>query len=216
MVAELEERALRALARLHAAHPRCSAIPRARLAAALGDLGNDALVFSLLDRLIARGQVVGSARAVSLKGYEPKLSQAERKLKKEIAEAIRAGGVSPPDLADLAALAGQRAAVVGELLVLLCDEERLVAINSSLYLDADVELELKRRVCERLQGGVTITMSELRDLLATTRKYAVPIGEYLDRIGLTQREGDVRRLSAVAAADGAAALAETVPAEEPH
>ena len=37
-------------------------------------------------------------------------------------------------------------------------------------------------------------MSELRDLLGTTRKYAVPIGEYLDRIGLTKREGDVRRL----------------------
>ena len=34
-------------------------------------------------------------------------------------------------------------------------------------------------------------MAELRDLLGTTRKYAVPIGEYLDRIGLTRREGDV-------------------------
>ena len=37
-------------------------------------------------------------------------------------------------------------------------------------------------------------MAELRDLLGTTRKYAVPIGEYLDRIGLTRREGDLRRL----------------------
>ena len=37
-------------------------------------------------------------------------------------------------------------------------------------------------------------MAELRDLLGTTRKYAVPIGEYLDRIGLTVREGDLRRL----------------------
>jgi hypothetical protein len=39
-----------------------------------------------------------------------------------------------------------------------------------------------------------MTMADLRDLLGTTRKYAVPIGEYLDRIGLTRREGDVRRL----------------------
>ena len=38
-------------------------------------------------------------------------------------------------------------------------------------------------------------MAELRDLLGTTRKYAVPIGEYLDRIGLTRREGDLRRLA---------------------
>ena len=39
-----------------------------------------------------------------------------------------------------------------------------------------------------------MTMAELRDLLGTTRKYAVPIGEYLDRVGLTVREGDTRRL----------------------
>ena len=39
-------------------------------------------------------------------------------------------------------------------------------------------------------------MSELRELLRTTRKYAVPIGEYLDRIGLTRRDGDMRRLNA--------------------
>ena len=42
-----------------------------------------------------------------------------------------------------------------------------------------------------------MTMADLRDLLNTTRKYAVPIGEYLDRIGLTRRDGDVRRLGQV-------------------
>ena len=47
-----------------------------------------------------------------------------------------------------------------------------------------------------------MTMAELRDLLGTTRKYAVPIGEYLDRIGLTRREGDVRRLGPTALGDG--------------
>jgi selenocysteine-specific elongation factor len=41
-------------------------------------------------------------------------------------------------------------------------------------------------------------MAGLRDLLGTTRKYAVPIGEYLDRAGLTLREGDNRRLGPAA------------------
>ncbi len=51
---------------------------------------------------------------------------------------------------------------------------------------------------DRLADGSAISMSELRDLLGTTRKYAVPIGEYLDRIGLTKREGDTRRLDPAA------------------
>ena len=41
-----------------------------------------------------------------------------------------------------------------------------------------------------------MTMAELRDLLGTTRKFAVPIGEYLDRIGLTRRDGRPSRIGA--------------------
>jgi selenocysteine-specific elongation factor len=191
---ELEQRALRALGRLHEAHPRHSAIPRAQLTTAFPDLANEALASALIDRLNAQGKVVADSRTVALPGFQPKLSQGERKLKTELAEAIRSGGMSPPDAAELAASAGPRAGVVADLLALLRDEERLVEINSQLFLDAEVESDLRRRVRERLAGGAAITMSELRDLLSTTRKYAVPIGEYLDRIGLTRRDGDLRRL----------------------
>ena len=43
--------------------------------------------------------------------------------------------------------------------------------------------------------GPGATVAEIRDLLGTTRKYAIPLCEYLDRIGLTAREGDVRVLA---------------------
>jgi selenocysteine-specific elongation factor len=194
LIAGLEERALRALGRLHAARPRHSTIPRAQLAAEFPDLPSDALVSGLIDRLAATGKVVATSRSVALQGFQPKLSQGERKLKDELAEAVRAGGMSPPDAAELAATAGPRAPAVPDLLGLLRDEEQLVEINGQIFLDAEVARDLHRRVSERLAGGRAITMSELRDLLGTTRKFAVPIGEYLDRIGLTKREGDVRRL----------------------
>ena len=80
---------------------------------------------------------------------------------------------------------------------MLRDEGQIAEISAQLYLDADAETELRRRVSDRLADGSTLTMAELRDLLGTTRKYAVPIGEYLDRIGLTRREGDVRRLGSI-------------------
>jgi selenocysteine-specific elongation factor len=194
-VAALEDRVLRALARLHEAHPRQSAIPRAKLLAALPDLENKTLVAGLLDRLKTRGRLIGEERTVALPGHEPKLSQGEKKLKLELAAAIKSGGFSPPEVAELAALAGSRATAVPELLALLCEEQRVVEITSNLYLDADAESELRRRVRERLAGGATLTMSELRELMGTTRKYSVPIGEHLDRIGLTRRDGDARRLN---------------------
>jgi len=40
-----------------------------------------------------------------------------------------------------------------------------------------------------------LTVAEIRDLLGTTRKFAVPLCEYLDRIKVTKREGDLRVLA---------------------
>jgi selenocysteine-specific elongation factor len=191
---ELEGRVLRALDRLHAARPRQAAIRRAHVAAGLPDLGIDGLPAALLDRLASRGEVATDAHTVALSGFQPRLSQAERKLKAEIAETYRVGGFSPPEVSELAARLGPRGNVVAELVALLAAEGHVVEITPQLALDAEVEADLRRRVVERLADGSTMTMADLRDLLGTTRKYAVPIGEYLDRIGLTRREGDVRRL----------------------
>ncbi len=195
VVATLEDRVVRALARLHAAKPRQAAIPRAHLGAELPDLENDALVAALIDRLHSRGRVVADARAVALKEFEPRLSQNERKLKAELLAALHEGGFSPPEVADLVAKAGARGSVVPELLALLRDEDRAVEISPQLYLDSETAAELRRRLVARLSDGSSLTMAELRDLLGTTRKYALPIGEWLDRIGLTHRDGDSRRLN---------------------
>ena len=64
--------------------------------------------------------------------------------------------------------------------------------TTQIYLHADMDLEMRRRVKARLTGGAGATVAEIRDLLGTTRKYAVPLCEYLDRIGVTRREGDLR------------------------
>ena len=48
---------------------------------------------------------------------------------------------------------------------------------------------------ESLSDRDGMTLSAIRELLGTTRKYAVPFCEYLDRIGFTKRKGDVRVLA---------------------
>ena len=194
--AALEGRAERALGRLHAARPRQTTIPRSHVVAALPDLANDALVHGLIDRLHASGRAIADARSVALRGHEAKLSHTERRLKAELGAALAAGGFSPPDLAELSALAGPRAPVVPELLALLIGEERAVEVGPGLYLDGESEAEMRRLVSARLADGSTMTVADLRTLLSTSRKFAVPLAEYLDRTGLTARSGDLRRLAA--------------------
>jgi selenocysteine-specific elongation factor len=200
VAADLEDRLLRALQRLHQASPRQSAIAWSRIAAALAYLEDDSLVSGLIERLKSQGRLVADARTAALKDHAPKLSQAERKLKNEIADAYKAGGLTPPEPSEWSTTSSTRAGTVAELLQLLCEEERLVYIGPDFYLDFDIAANLRRRVVSTLANGSSLTMAELRDLLGTTRKYAVPIGEYLDRIGLTRRVGDVRHLREPAAA----------------
>jgi selenocysteine-specific elongation factor len=70
-----------------------------------------------------------------------------------------------------------------------------VRIAADVYLHADADAEMRRLVTERLQSGGGLTVAEIRDLLGTTRKYAVPLCEYLDRSGVTRRENDLRFLA---------------------
>ena len=61
-----------------------------------------------------------------------------------------------------------------------------------------VHRESYERVCavvqEHFRTHETLTLAELRDLLGTSRKYALAILEYYDRNRITKKEGDYRRL----------------------
>ena len=75
-------------------------------------------------------------------------------------------------------------------------EGLIVKITDEVFLSPEAEAEMLAKVKLRLEGGQGATVAEIRDLLGTTRKFAVPLCEYLDRIGHTTRTGDLRTLSA--------------------
>ena len=60
-----------------------------------------------------------------------------------------------------------------------------------------IDPELIQKAADLLwEADVTSTpIAPIRDLLGTTRKFAVPLCEYLDRVGVTRRDGDLRLLA---------------------
>ncbi|HEY2911668.1 MAG TPA: SelB C-terminal domain-containing protein, partial [Gemmataceae bacterium] len=199
-LAELEDRMLEALAALHAESPLATAFDRQKLQARFVYLDDVFLVRGVLDRLIEQKRVLGDADRAAHPDFQPKLSANQRKLKDQIVAAIAAGRFQPPEPKELSRLAGGNAAAIREILTVAVAEGLLVKVTDEIYLHGDAEGEMCRRVVERLQSGTGATVSEIRELLQTTRKYAVPLCEYLDRIGVTQREGDVRVLGPRSAA----------------
>jgi selenocysteine-specific elongation factor len=195
LLRELDERILQALARLHEQFPLMTSHDRQKVQSQLDYVGDEALVHAAVDRLIAHKKVVGDLRRIARADHKPKLSANLRKLKDKLVAAYKEAGFQPPEPASFAGAAGGNAANLKDLFDVCVAEGHLVAVADNLYLHADAEAEMRRRVAEKLAGGTAATVADIRDLLGTTRKYAVPLCEYLDRVGVTRRDGDLRTLA---------------------
>ena len=191
-VAELEGRVLEALAALHAENPLATTHDRQKVLAQLDYVGDNPLLDAVVGQLLRAKRLVGDSRRLARADFVPKLSANQRKLKDRIVAAHATAGFAPPEPAEFANLAGGNAVALKEIFEVAVAEGLLVRVTDDIYLSPDAEAELRRRVSERLASGSGLTVAEVRDLLGTTRKYAVPLCEYLDRTGLTRRDGDLR------------------------
>ncbi|MFO0876627.1 MAG: selenocysteine-specific translation elongation factor [Gemmataceae bacterium] len=193
---DLETKVLAILDRLHEQFPLMSTHDRQKVQSQLDYVGDDTLVQGAVESLIQRKKLIGDLRRIGRADFKPKLSANLRKLKDRLIAAYQAAGFQPPDPGSFANQAGGNAGNLRDLFDVCVAEGYLARVTDDIYLHGDAEALMRTRITERLNQGTGLTVAEIRDLLGTTRKYAVPLCEYLDRIGLTRREGDLRFLAA--------------------
>ena len=108
---------------------------------------------------------------------------------------LESQGLGPASVAELASAAGLDIGVARKVLGKLASEGRIVRVNSELHFPAGAMAKAKALAAQWLdvhpEGA---TAAELRDALGVSRKYAIPLLEYLDAQGFTKRVGDVRVL----------------------
>src|SRR5262249_41296752 len=153
----------------HEQFPLMTSHDRQKVQSQLDYVGDDGLVHAAVDRLIQRKQVVGDLRRIARADFKPKLSANLRKLKDKVVAAFQEGGFQPPEPASFAGQAGGNAANLNDLFEVCVAEGHLVPIAPDIYLHAEAEAEMRRRVRDRLTGGPGVTVAEIRDLLGTTR-----------------------------------------------
>jgi len=182
------------LMKLHARHPLSSSLDRKLVMHAFDYLSEEAILLAALRELQAAGRIKFGEKGVSLVGQGPKLSQNEQKLLVQLVEALRAAGTQPPSVKEFQQQTVRNQDSIPQLLALAAANGELVEISAEFYLHADVDRHCRELLTTKLvQGG--LTMSQIREVLNTTRKYAVPYCEFLDRIGFTKRQGDLRVLA---------------------
>jgi selenocysteine-specific elongation factor len=132
--------------------------------------------------MVNAGAIVRSGRTMRLPTHRAGIDDAEVD---RVVARVTAAEPTPPTIAEL------RSEGVGrETLEAALRAGALVRIAPDLVLSPALVARAVDAVREA--GAAGITVSGIRERLGTTRKYAVPLMEHLDRTGVTRRSGDLR------------------------
>jgi selenocysteine-specific elongation factor len=168
-------------------------MPREELRERMGSV--DMSFFNwILGRLAADGRISikkGNVRA-GTGGVE--LSSEESQAQAMIIGLLKADLFRPPSERDLAGKSGVGPGTFGKVLALLIEDGTVVRLEPGLVVHAAAVDEARSRIVGYLSEKGEGTASDLKSVLGTTRKYAVPLLEHLDRMGVTRRAGDKRTL----------------------
>jgi len=186
---EFRKRVLDALGAFHRANPLKPGMPRDALRAMFHGL--DPKVFEFLTGRI--NEIAVEREIARLKSFSISLSDDKKALKDRILKTLEQSEFQPPSKDELAKAVSINPKETGELLKIMASEKCLVRINDSLYIPARNYETMMDRLKNFFSAKKEMTVGEFRDMLGTSRKYALPFLEYLDSNKITLRVGEIRK-----------------------
>jgi selenocysteine-specific elongation factor len=183
------------LAEHHRRQPLSDGVPREEARERLFGRGSAAIFERALADLAAASRVSVRDR-LALATHRVELSPEEAHARDAIARVLQAAGLTPPDTASLAAQTGASPSMVDRMLKLLQRQRTAVKIDT-LWFHDDALKQLKADIAALKASGdasVRIDVSTFKERFGVTRKFAIPLLEYLDRERVTRRVGDARVL----------------------
>jgi selenocysteine-specific elongation factor len=178
----------------HGSNPLSEGLPREEARERVFARSAPAIFERAIDDLKAAKMLVGSDR-LALPGHRVTVSGEDARVKTAVADAYRRAGLKPPDAAAIAAETGSPGAIVEKVTALLLREKALVRVDTLIF-HADVLAKLRAEVAALKTGApggrATVDVAAFKDRYGVTRKFAIPLLEYLDRERVTRRTGDVR------------------------
>ena len=181
------------LDRHHRDQPLSDGVPREEIRERLFGRGHPALFERAVDDLVQAGVIVARDR-LKRATHRVALSSDEERASFAIEAVLRKAGLKPPDATTLAEEAGVSPAIADRVVKLLHRQKRLVKIDTLFFHD-DALRALKADVARLKEGGAArIDVATFKERFGVSRKFAIPLLEYLDRERVTRRVGDSRVL----------------------
>ncbi|MGA8489961.1 MAG: selenocysteine-specific translation elongation factor [Terriglobales bacterium] len=147
---------------------------------------------SLLDEAVRAKKIELNGELVRLPGRGVVMKDEEAESHQIIEAAFANAGLKVPALKDV--LGGLKVDRVRaqKIVTLLLRDKLLVKISDDLVFHRDALLDLRKRMAAEKAKSPKLDVARFKDLTGVTRKYAIPLLEYLDREHVTRRAGDER------------------------
>ncbi len=192
VVGEARAALVATLAQFHKDNPLRLGLKRPELRSKAARGFSPPLFGAVLAALLSENQVVLEDDRVRLASHQIKLGPVLQREYDRLDKLFREMGFSPPSFEE--ALAGVDKKVAQQVRVALLESGRLVDVGESIVLHRDAVALAEQKVRALFAQKPELTASEIRQELGTTRKYIIPLLNYLDSRGITQRKGEVRIL----------------------
>ena len=217
VIERLMEKALELLKNYHSEKPLLQGMPKEELKSRLlpsaqgsvswrpatetgSKMSNQRLFQKVLDILEKEGKIATGKETVRLSAHRVRLGDEEEITKRGIQSIYLNAGLSPPgreEAVKKAIPAGSAPEDGLEIFDLVVREGKLVRLRDGIFFHPDVLKRLERDVTDYLKENEEMDVSDFRRLTGgLSRKFMIPLLEYLDSKRVTIRVGDKRRLRA--------------------
>jgi len=190
---EVRKKILEKVERFQKENPLLPGIAREDLRASLGKRVRSETFRAALDELVTQKKLDAPGELVKKAGSEIALLPEEARAKEQIEAAFSSAGLAVPSVKEVLAKLAVESKRAEKLLQILLREKTLIRVSPELIFHRQALAQLKEQLAAyKKTKGDRISVPAFKELTGITRKYAIPLLEYLDREHVTRRAGEER------------------------
>src|SRR5208283_3707144 len=188
--AEAKADALLALKKFHDANPLVAGMSKEELRDRV-NLGPE-VFYSVLEKLAEEKKLEVAGELVHSAGRGVVMKDEEAESKKIIEQAFASAGLKVPSLKEVLAGLKVDKTRAQKIVTLLLRDKVLIKISEELVFHQSALMDLRRKIVALKTSAPKIDVARFKEMTGVSRKYAIPLLEYLDRERVTRRVGDER------------------------
>ncbi len=191
----LREKILASLKKYFLANPHRSSMPAADLKSQLVRQADEVSMRAVIDELATQKTIFLVDSGLALPGHQARLSPREQELADRLEAIYRKAGFEPPLEEEAVRQMRLPLNEFRKVLGILLKDGRLVRLDARIIYHREPLERIKSMLADFLRLRREIRIAEAKDVLRVSRKFACAVLEYLDKIQVTRRRGDVHVLN---------------------